>query len=131
MVKDLLLIVVAAAVWGKQWEGRSVRCRCDNAATVAIINSGRSKVERAMHLMRRMFFFLACHKAVLFGEHIPGVENGAADALSRDKCQDFFLQVPRAEHNPTIVPQAIWLALVLWQPDWTAVSWTDLLVGTL
>ena len=64
MVKELLPIAVAAAIWGKQWEGRSVRCRCDNAATVAIINSGRSKVERAMHVMRSMYLFLACHNTV-------------------------------------------------------------------
>ena len=43
-VKELLPIVVAAAVWHKQWEGKSVKCLCGNAATVAIINSGRSKV---------------------------------------------------------------------------------------
>ena len=108
-VKELLPMVVAAAAWGKQCEGRSVKCRCDNAATVAIINSERSKIERAMHLMQSMFLFLACHKAVLFGEHIPGVENGAADALSRDKCHDFFLQVAQAERHPPSCPK---------QSDW-------------
>ena len=35
-----------------------------------------------MHLMQSLSFFLACHNSVLFGEFIPGVENGAADAIT-------------------------------------------------
>ena len=130
-VKELMPIVVGVAIWGRQWEGRIVRCRCDNAATVAIVNSGKSKVERAMHLMRSLFFFLACHNAVVFGEHIPGIENGAADALSRDNINRFYVQVPWAKRQHTTVPPAVLEALVVQQPDWTAVSWTELLVTTL
>ena len=36
------------AVWARQWAGKTVRCRCDNTATVAIVHSGRSNVERAI-----------------------------------------------------------------------------------
>ena len=60
------------------------------AATVAIVNSGMSMVERAMHLK-----VVACHNAIVFGERIPGIENaGAADALSRDNIHQFYVQVP-------------------------------------
>ena len=78
-VKELLPIVRGAAVWGRRWQGLSVSCRCDNAAVVAIVNSGRSKMDRAMHLMRYLSFFLARRRVAL---HIPGVLNGAADTLS-------------------------------------------------
>ena len=64
-IKELLPIVIGAALWGSQWQGTCVQCLCDNAAVVAIINSGRSKVERAMHLMRSLFFFLARWNVVL------------------------------------------------------------------
>ena len=57
-VKELLPIVLGAAVWGRRWQGLSVSCRCDNAAVVAIVNSGRSKMDRVMHLMRCLSFFL-------------------------------------------------------------------------
>ena len=46
-------------VVGRSWLGRTIRCRCDNMAVVAILKSGSSKDERAMHLMRSLFFFLA------------------------------------------------------------------------
>ncbi len=45
--KELLPIVLATALWGRYWQGSSVTCRCDNMAVVAIVNSGRSKLERA------------------------------------------------------------------------------------
>ena len=40
-VKELP-IVVAYAIWGKHWRCLTVKCNCDNAAVVTIINSGRS-----------------------------------------------------------------------------------------
>ena len=46
-VKELLPIVLAVAVWGTLWRGFTVCCRCDNAAVVAIVNSGRSRMDRA------------------------------------------------------------------------------------
>ena len=62
-IKELLPIILVVAVWGGRWQGLSASCRCDNAAVVSIVNSGRSKVDRAMHLMRCLSFFLAgtCH----------------------------------------------------------------------
>ena len=130
-VKELLPIVLGAAIWGREWAGKTVRCRCDNAAAVAIINSGKSKVERAMHLMRSLFFFLASFGVVLVAEHLPGRENGAADALSRDNIAAFHSQVPCARQHPTPIPPMVVQALVTQQPDWTAVSWTNLLTTTL
>ena len=130
-VKELLPIIVGAAMWGHKWRGGTVRCRCDNAATVAIVNSGRSKVERVMHLMRSLFFIAAHHNIVLVAEHLPGVRNGAADALSRDDSRSFLLQVPSAKRVPDRVSERLWQALVLEQPDWTSVSWTDLLASSL
>ena len=46
-MKELLLIVLGVAVWGSRWKGLTVTCQCDNAAVVAIVNSGRSKMDRA------------------------------------------------------------------------------------
>ena len=42
-VKELLPIVLGTPMWGAQWQGRSVKCRCDNAAVVANIRSGSSR----------------------------------------------------------------------------------------
>ena len=76
-VKELLPIVVACAVWGHQWRGCTILCRCDNAAVVAILKSGSSKDRVAMHLMRCLFFFTA---------HYPDAINASAPARERQHC---------------------------------------------
>ena len=73
-VKELQPIVVACAVWGKNWRGQTIKCICDNAAVVAIINSGRSKDKLAMHILRCLFFFTAHFNLSLFAQHLPGIE---------------------------------------------------------
>ena len=57
--KELQPVVLEVAVWGSSWQGCTVQCLCDNTAVVAIVNSGRSKMDWAMHLMRCLSFFLA------------------------------------------------------------------------
>lgn len=107
-----------------------VRCWCDNTVVVAILGSGRSK-DALMHLMRSLFFFLAAFDINLSAAHIPGVENGAADALSRNKAPSFLLQVPTARENPTEIPAELVQMLVHQQPDWMSPSWTHLLASFL
>ena len=103
-VKELLPVVLACAVWGQFWKGRTILCQSDNAAVVAIINSGRSKDGLAMHLMRSLFFFTAHYDLLLRAEHIAGKLNVAADALSKGNLPTFFQQVPGAAPHPSPLP---------------------------
>ena len=87
---------------------------------MAIINSGRSKhSDRAMHLMRILFFVMARFDIALVAVHLPGKKNEAADAL-------FFAQVPNAAKEPSVVPQEVLDMLVNRQPDWTSRDWRSL-----
>lgn len=128
-VKELLPIVLAVAMWGHRWEEQSVQCLCDNAAVVAIINTGSSKCKWVMHLMRSLFFFTAMHNITLIAQHIPGAENRGADALSRNDHLSFLAQVPEACRTPSSIPQALIQALVLQRPDWTSKPWRELLAA--
>ncbi len=104
----------------------SVSCRCDNAAVVAIVNSGRSKMDRAMHLMRCLSFFLARWGVSLKCRHIPGVQNGAADALSRNALPSFQRLVPEVNELPTVLPDRLLESLVHGTPGWTrSRRWVD------
>ena len=69
-VKELLPLVLAIAMWGRQWHGKSVRCQCDNAAVVAMLRSGWCKNEHAMQLLRSLFFFQVSYNLRLVAEHI-------------------------------------------------------------
>ena len=129
--KELLPIVVACALWGKDWRGSTVKCVCDNAAVVAILNSGQSKDKLAMHLIRCLFFFLAHFNVFLFAQHLPGRDNVAADALSRDNLPLFHQQVRQAASSPTPIPDELLQTLILHQPDWMSQSWRDWFNTTL
>ena len=39
-VKEMILLVIAAVVWGQYWRGLSVRFLSDNSAAVALLNMG-------------------------------------------------------------------------------------------
>ena len=117
--KELLPIVLVCAVWGRAVQGNTVKCRTDNAAVVSIVNTGRSKDELAMHLMRCLAFFTAHFQLIVRAEHLPSVENSAADALSRDRLSHFRLQVPSAAAQATSIPRELLDILVHSRPDWT------------
>ena len=125
-VKELLPVVISAAIWGNQWWGSTVRCKCDNAAVVAIVKSGTSKEAMVMELVRNLFFILAQFNMWLHIEHIPRVQNGAADALSRNNCASFHFQVPGCNRQPSAIPDELLQLLVHQAPDWTSDSWTAL-----
>ena len=57
--KELLAIVLACAVWGKNWAGQVVKVHCDNSGAVSVVNSGYSRVPQMMHLLRCLFFIQA------------------------------------------------------------------------
>ena len=81
--KELFPIVLAAALWGRKWQGKQVLFRTDNKAVVAALASYSACDPPLVHLLRSLFFIEAHfnfeHKVV----HIPGEENGIADALLR------------------------------------------------
>lgn len=106
-VKELLPIVVAAAIWGRQWQGMSIRARCDNAAVVAMLKSRTCKPPDAMHLLRCLAFLEAKHSFWVGADHIEG-----------------------ANPVPAVVPQPVLDVLARNRPDWTSELWTSLWQST-
>ena len=55
-VKELIPIVLATALWGKEWQGQLVQVWCDNSAVVNIVNRGSLREKQSMHLARCLAF---------------------------------------------------------------------------
>lgn len=109
--KEVLLVVLACAVWGKQWQERRVLV---NEAVVTVLNSGYSRDPQIMHLLYAVCF-LKIKAHFLTVVHILGKNNVMADAISRDL---LTVQVPTPHmynHSSTNVER---------QPDWISVNWT-------
>ena len=125
-IKELIPVVIAAAIWGHKWRGSTVQIMCDNAAVVNILNQNSSRDREVMHLLRCMAFITAKFQFLITASHIPGIENTAADALSRDKVDLFHSICPQADHAPSAIPASLLDLLVLSKPDWTSWHWTEL-----
>lgn len=127
--KELLPIVLAGLLWGKEWSDMMIQCHCDNRAVVDVVNNGYSRDKEMMHLLRCLFFISEHHHFLVEAVHLPGKLNVAADALSRNNTAQFLQVVPEAQKQPTPVPEQALKLLVVEQPDWMSSSWTELFVA--
>ena len=125
-LKELLPVVLACAIWGRYWAGRAVRFHCDNTGAVAVVNSGYSRIPEIMHLLRCLFFIRARFQVEVWATHTPGVQNGMADAISRNNLHYFLSQAPDAQCPRIAIPPALVALLVEQRPDWTSQTWTRL-----
>lgn len=89
-----LITTAACTLWGSDWQGSSVVLHCDNMGSVAVVNSGYSKVPQIMHLLRCLFFIRAHFSLSVRVVHVPGVENGWGDAISHNLLSGLFAQAP-------------------------------------
>ena len=120
-VKELLPIVVAAAIWGQAWMGQLVLFHCDNMAVVEMVKHGTGRSAAITHLLRCLFFYRAHFGFQHSITHISGAANTAADALSRNNLSIFsslFPQVPQC-----LIPKTVLDLLVSVRPDWGSHTW--------
>ena len=131
VVKELLPIVMAAAIWGSQWKGCFVTNHCDNEAVVAVVNSRSSRNRHLMHLLRCLCFYEAHGQFRLKAKHLPGVCNGRADDLSRGNQSTFLSKTPEADRHPSPIPPALPSLLLTQDQDWISPCWTQMFKCTL
>ena len=122
-------MVVSAALWGHLWSGKHICFHCDNIAVVAVLSSRTAQSPLLMHLLRCFSFYSAYFRFHFSAVHIPGVENEAADALSRNNMPLFFSLVPNTPQFK--IPQPLMDLLVVKRPDWGSQPWTQLFVSSL
>ncbi len=79
----LLTIIVACKIWGHPWAGKRFLVKCDNEASVTVMNSGKSKDYFMQACLRELAFICATHKVKIKRVHIPEVSNRVPDILSR------------------------------------------------
>eukprot|EP00731_Ephydatia_muelleri_P033087 Em0025g43a len=103
-VKELIPIILAAAIWGQCWKGLVVTCHCDNVVAVSAVQFRSCRQQHIMHLLRCLFFVEARFDFQLRCVHIPGYQNDCADDLSRNHLPSFFAKVTGAHPLPSPVP---------------------------
>jgi len=110
--KELFPVVVASHIWGSQWSRRHVLFRSDNEAVVHILLARTSKVPCIMQLLRHLLSAAARFNFTFTSQHIPGVHNNIADALSRFHWQEFWRLAPMAHPHPVPIAPQLWELLI-------------------
>ena len=105
--KEMVPVVVAAALWGRAWSNQRVHFRSDNSQVVAAILSGTSRHRTLAHLTRCLFFLAASFQFTSSASHIPGHLNCAADALSRNHLIKFCRLIPSAAPITSPIPTGV------------------------
>ena len=125
-IKEMIPIIIATAIWGKDWKGKSIHILSDNAAVVAAINSNTSKVRETAHLLRCLAFIAAHWQCHLTSAHILGNQNCLADAISRNNIAVLRTLYPQADEEPDYIPPELLQLLIVETPDWNSVRWMKL-----
>ena len=115
--------MLACALWGKQWQGKLVLVKCDNMSVVQVIAGLSSRDPLLMHLLRLLYFFMALYSIQLRAEHIPGIHNTIADAVSRNLMQVFFQLCPSADKTPKAIPAELRDLLGTDSQVWLSSTW--------
>ena len=131
MTKELLPVVISCAIWGSALYQKSIGVQCDNTGAVSAINKGSSKDKTAMHLLRCLWFFAALFQIRITATHIAGIDNVAADMLSRNLLLQFQEAYPQASQFPSYVPIPLLTLLSPRQLDWTSPGFLSLFQETL
>ena len=78
------------------------------------------------YLLRCLFFIEAQFKFESTAKHIPGRENAAADALSRNRLSAFLSLYPQAPPSSRSIPPSLKQLLLHPPLPWTSVHWANL-----
>ena len=93
IAKELLPIVIAASLWGLTWRHKRIRFKTDNVAVVLILKTCTSLDKLLMHMLRCLSFYTTFYAFDFESARIPGTQNTAADAISRNNISLFLFTV--------------------------------------
>ena len=101
---ELIPILISGLIWGRQWAGKYVCCRCDNQSVVDIVQSRYSRDDDLMQLLRSLFFIEAAMGFNFIPVHVSGQHDDLADHLSCNRLSLFKQRAPTMASHPTPIP---------------------------
>ena len=107
-VLEMFPLLVSLHIWGEDLRNKKIVFRCDNLASVHIMNSMTSKNDRIMTVLRAITLLCLRLNVVVKAQHVSGCFNQLADLLSRFQFQKFHELAPDADRTPTPVPNHLW-----------------------
>ena len=101
--KELVPVVVAAALWGRQWSGSHVCFQSDNMAVVAVLNNRSAKNSLLAHLLR-CFSLFSAYFAFHFSTPSGGVTLQGRGCAAHIHSPSYFAATELTRRPDTMVP---------------------------
>ncbi|KAM8945646.1 uncharacterized protein RCH25_048954 [Pelodytes ibericus] len=105
---ELFPILVAVVLWGSVLRDKKVVFHCDNMGVVMAINNLTASSPPVIRLLRKLVLLCLKYNISCRAEHITGVVNVMADALSRLQWDVFRAVAPGADAEGFRCPQELW-----------------------
>jgi hypothetical protein len=86
---EIAALLHAFEVWSQQWRGKLFVIHADSSTTQLGLIKLTLKAERQNEPLRKLLLLAAQRDIKIEPQHLPGEENGLADALSRN-LQDYI-----------------------------------------
>ena len=80
---EVLAVTVSVKLWASELQGQRLLVRTDNKNTELTINHGCSRVPFIQSCLRELWLLVARFDLDVQAQHIAGIQNVAADCLSR------------------------------------------------
>eukprot|EP00111_Clytia_hemisphaerica_P014519 TCONS_00042745-protein len=107
-VLELFAVYSAILSWGPILRHKQIVVFTDNSSIMQVWETGSSKDEHLMKLVRLMFFLSVDLNLSITLRHVPGHFNVFADLLSRLQVSRFLTLCPDASPHGTNVPLTAW-----------------------
>lgn len=109
---ELIPIVLGVIIWAEKLKDKKLLLHIDNLSLVHIINRKSSTTNRIMTLVRMLVLQTLRFNIQIRAQHIQGVKNEIADAISRFQWSRFRQLAPWADPHPSLVPIQFWKLLL-------------------
>lgn len=98
---EMYALLSACTTFAGRLKQKRIIFHCDNAAVVDILHAGVCRDADIMDLVRALLFVASTHNFAFRVAHVPGVDNTAADLLSRMQVSRFRTLHPNCNPTPT------------------------------
>lgn len=106
--REFFPLLVAVQIWGRVLENQTVHFWTDNLVVVQVVNLLTTRSPRVMLLVRMFTLLCLCLNVLFLAHHVPGINNGVADALSRQQMAKFRMLAPEADPLLARMPEDLW-----------------------
>ena len=116
---ELYAVTAAVLTWIHSFKNRRIILFCDNRSVVDMINLTTTSCKNCMVLIRILVLKGLTDNIRIFARHVPGVLNGLADSLSRNKFAEFGRLAKQQGRvfkvDPTPISEVIWPIERIWK----------------